>query len=171
MRKLTAGHPIWLLILMIVIQSVLGVSVAMAQPPAAQKKPNPNKTANTKPAESGSLKGPIPTGRAKQELEINGIKFDIFTYKPKNYQDGPLFMMFHGVRRNADVYRDNSIEMADRFGAIIVAPCFDEKRFPTRLYQHGGIYNANHDVMSSERWTWAYVPKMIEQIRKQEGKT
>ena len=72
-------------------------------------------------------------------LGIRRRTFDVFTYKPANYKDGPLIVVFHGVLRNADTYRDNAKKLADRHGALVVAPRFDEKQFPSAKYQQGGL--------------------------------
>src|SRR5437762_3208612 len=77
----------------------------------------------------------FPAGSGKFEVDVEGTRFAIFSYKPSNYQDGPLILVFHGVNRNADDYRDNAITLADRTGALIAAPLFDSERFPSRLYQ------------------------------------
>jgi hypothetical protein len=73
------------------------------------------------------------------------------------------------VLRNAEEYRDHSVEMADRFRALIVAPLFDEKLFPKPKYQFGGILRDGH-VTPREEWTGEYVNRMTKAIRLREGK-
>lgn len=124
---------------------------------------------SNKPSSEVATKS-IPTGSAKRTVEVNNIKIRLFTYKPKNFKDGPLFVVFHGVNRNADVYRDNAIEMADRFGALIVAPEFDEERFPTRMYQRGGLLDKDGNALPRKEWTWSFVPKIVDAVREQESK-
>jgi poly(3-hydroxybutyrate) depolymerase len=48
---------------------------------------------------------PLPSGPAKIEVQANGTPIDVFTYKPDGFDEGPLILVFHGVLRNADVYR------------------------------------------------------------------
>ena len=86
-----------------------------------------------------SSSGPLPVGKSSIDVRFGDDSLRLFTYKPKNYSDGPLIMVFHGVLRNAEEYRDDSVEMGDRFGALIVAPRFDEASFPKPRYQFGGI--------------------------------
>lgn len=59
----------------------------------------------------------IPVGKSVVEARFGDVSLKLFTYKPKDYDDGPLIMVFHGVLRNADEYRDDSVEMGDRFRA------------------------------------------------------
>jgi len=114
--------------------------------------------------------GAIPTGAAKLEAEVGDTRLDVFTYKPKDYTDGPLILVFHGVSRNAESYRDSARELADRHGALVVAPLFDEKRFPTRLYQRGGLLTREGQLVPKEQWTWQLVPKLADGVRRLEGR-
>ncbi|MEW6304917.1 MAG: hypothetical protein AB1705_15695 [Verrucomicrobiota bacterium] len=112
---------------------------------------------------------PIPAGAAQIEVEVNGLKLDAFTYRPANYKDGPLIVVFHGMNRNADDYRDNAKGMGDRFAALIVAPRFDTNRFPVPKYQHGGVMLGGK-LQPQEEWTYSLIPKFIEEVRRREGR-
>src|SRR5690242_15292736 len=92
--------------------------------------------------------GGIPAGSAKIEVEAGGKRLDVFTYKPANYKEGPLLIVFHGTLRNAEEYRDDARDMGDRFGALIAAPRFDRERFPNRKYQRGGLLEADGETVA-----------------------
>lgn len=111
----------------------------------------------------------IPVGDGKIEVEVGGHKLEVFTYKPNEYKDGPLLIVFHGMLRNADTYRDNARGMADRFGAVAAAPLFDSKRFPNVAYQEGGMF-LDGKVQPAERWTGSLVPRLAEAIKRAEGR-
>ena len=82
--------------------------------------------------------GPIPTGDSKLDLDLVGTTIETFVYKPKSYRGERMIIVCHGTLRNADEYSNDSRKMAERFGALVVAPKFDEVRFPNRLYHRGG---------------------------------
>ncbi len=111
----------------------------------------------------------IPMGASSVVYENNGEPLTLFTYKPANYKDGPILVVFHGVRRNAEDYRNFAITMGDRFNAIIVAPTFDSIRFPSARYQRGGIMKKDK-VETQEKWTYSMIPGMVAYIRKIENK-
>ena len=113
---------------------------------------------------------PVPAGRGRIEFPLGGAPLTLFTYKPANYQDGPLLIVFHGVVRNADTYRDSAISIADRFGVVVVAPLLDPERFPEEWYQQGGIIDANHKAKPKEEWMFNVVPKIVADVRAREGK-
>jgi pimeloyl-ACP methyl ester carboxylesterase len=112
----------------------------------------------------------IPLGTSTIEVEVKGVKLEVYAYKPESYKGERMIMVFHGVLRNADEYRDHSKGMGDRFGALIIAPKFDAERFPSRRYQFGGILNAEGKAAPPEEWTYAFVPAIAQEIRSLEGK-
>lgn len=70
----------------------------------------------------------------------------------------PLVIAIHGLNRNAGTARDEWIEAADRYGLIVAAPHFDRERFPTRLFQQGGV----RDQPDSTRWVFATVERFFD---------
>lgn len=120
---------------------------------------------------SGWLRAePLPAGPGKLELPNGTEPITLFTYKPPTYKGGPLLVVFHGVQRNAEDYRNYAITLAERFGVLVVAPHFDAKRFPMARYQRGGLVDAAGKAQPAEQWTYAAVPKIVAHIRALEGK-
>ncbi len=112
---------------------------------------------------------PLPVGKSIVEVRFGEIPLKLFVYKPADFRDGPMLMVFHGVLRNAEEYRDHSIAMGDRFGALIVAPLFDDKTFPLAKYQLGGIV-VNGKATAPEERTGEYVNRIAKEIRQREGR-
>lgn len=110
---------------------------------------------------------PLPKGPAQMECPNAGEPITAFTYKPPTYRHGPLLVVFHGVQRNAEDYRNFAITLAERFGAIVVTPRFDRERFPTARYQRGGLV-VEGAPQPPEQWTYAIVPKLVAEVRARE---
>lgn len=70
----------------------------------------------------------------------------------------PLLIAIHGLERNAETARDNWIEAAERHGLLIAAPHFDKERFPTRLFQQGGV----RDEADPSRWLYAVIERFFD---------
>jgi poly(3-hydroxybutyrate) depolymerase len=68
----------------------------------------------------------------------------------------PLVIAMHGVTRDALQTRDNWLKLAETHQLLVVAPYLDRKRFPTQLYQQGGV------VGEPDRTKWLY--PMIERL-------
>jgi hypothetical protein len=114
---------------------------------------------------------PIPSGPGRIEVRLGDTKLEAFTYKPADYdaKAGPLILVFHGVLRNADAYRDNGKPLADKLRGLVVAPKFPVSEFPTAKYQFGNLLTAGKPN-PPEQWTWALVPKLADEVRRREGR-
>ncbi len=113
---------------------------------------------------------PLKVGAHRFDFTHEGEVIEVFTYRPPTYRDGPLLVIFHGVARNAEDYRNFAITLAERFRALVVAPRFDKDRFPLERYQRGGLVDKAGRVQPPERWTYAAVPRLVERIRADEGR-
>ena len=110
---------------------------------------------------------PIPVGPGRVVLGKEE-PIEVFTYRPPTYVDGPLILIFHGVGRNAEEYRNFAITLAERFGAIIAAPHFDKARFPYNDYQQGGILREGVARPRGD-WTFSRLPAMISALQEGAG--
>lgn len=70
----------------------------------------------------------------------------------------PLLIAIHGLERDAERARDNWVEAAERHGLLIAAPHFDKERFPTRLFQQGGV----RDEADPARWLYASIERFFD---------
>lgn len=114
---------------------------------------------------------PLATGPSARSVAVkDGLEIEIFCQKPEQARSGPLFIVFHGVKRNAEDYRGFATRLGERHNAIVVAPQFDAKRFPSRLYQQGGILTKDGTAVSAEERTYAIVPKIVAAVREWEGR-
>ncbi len=111
---------------------------------------------------------PVPLGKGKVTVDV-GVPLEVFTYKPANYAGGPLVLVFHGVNRNAEDYRNFALTLGERFGVLVAAPYFDLERFPNDAYQRGGVMKAGRP-QPREQWTFALVPKIVAALRAAEGR-
>lgn len=118
---------------------------------------------------SFDLAGGEGAGKGKVTVTIDGTAIEVFTYRPATYTDGALLATFHVVKRNADGYRDDAVPLADKLGMLVVAPYFDEKRFPTKDYQRGGVIKDGKAV-PAEKTTFGLAQRVIDEVRKAEGR-
>jgi len=111
----------------------------------------------------------LPVGAATLVHDNGGEPLRMHTYRPPTYTDGPLLLVFHGVKRNAEDYRNYAIHMAERFRAIVVTPEFDSVRFSSARYQRGGVIRRGNPA-PREAWTYAMVPGIVDFVRGREGR-
>lgn len=111
----------------------------------------------------------IPDGKGSFMLASRGKELRVYTYREPGWRDGPLFLIHHGVNRNADDYRDNGIALARSCGALIAAPAFDNTQFPTEAYQRGGI-TRDGAALAEEEWTFQHIASVVEEMRARTGR-
>lgn len=112
---------------------------------------------------------PVPQGSFRLEVETCRGRLAVFTYKPAAYRDGPLIVVFHGVLRNAEEYRDHARALAERHGAVVVAPYFPDPPFSIERYQKGGLV-VDGRTQPLESCTWWAVPDVVAEIRRREAR-
>lgn len=112
---------------------------------------------------------PFPPGRTTIEVDFEGTPLNLWAYKPDNYVGDGFVLLFHGASRAAEAYRDNAAGFAERFGRLVVVPEFDAERFPSRLYQFGGVFRDDGSFASADEQTFAFVPLLVDHIRSREG--
>lgn len=106
----------------------------------------------------------LPVGRNLSRMAFHENVIRVFSYKPADYQDGPLLVVMHGMDRNAEDYRDRAVVMADQFHALVVAPEFDLKQFPIEAYQRGGVMK-DGKAQPAEKWTFKAVSDLVKNVR------
>ena len=111
----------------------------------------------------------FPVGKGVVEVDFDGTPLRLHFYKPENYTGERFILLLHGASRAAARYRDDASAMADAFESLVVVPEFDLERFPNRLYQYGGVFREDGSLADDDERTYAYVPKLVDYIRSQEG--
>lgn len=108
--------------------------------------------------------GEIRSGCDSLFVDCESARIEVFTYKPSNYAQGPMLVVCHGMLRNADEYRDDARRVADRLGALVVAPLFPAEDFPYDRYQAGGLLDEGR-LAPRASWTWQLLIKVIDEVR------
>lgn len=98
-----------------------------------------------------------------------GLPIEVYQYRPANYDRKKLIVVFHGTNRNADEYCLHAKGLADKYGALVIAPKFDEKRFPSWRYHRGGVFDSKGIPQPEINWTYTMVKKIIKQVQIEEG--
>jgi hypothetical protein len=128
---------------------------------SSEEKPAiPGPTANTS----------IPAGIGQQAADLEGVSLEVFTYQPAGCTVSGALLVFHGLERNAEAYRDYAIPLGQRMCVLVVAPLFDKTRFPTWRYQRGGIVGDDGSVQTPESWTVNLVPRLVSWIRHKQSR-
>jgi hypothetical protein len=101
--------------------------------------------------------------------DLGGDRLEVFTYRPQ-CADPSLLLVFHGAQRDAEDYRDHARPIADRLCMLVLAPRFDRKRFPSWIYQRGGIVDEDGVPQSPRDYTGHLALDLVAWARRQEGR-
>ena len=90
----------------------------------------------------------------------------VWYYSPKkDPADLPVLMVLHGTIRNANVYRDNWIELADKYGILVIAPEFSNGHFPkSRCYNLGNMFNEENIPIEEAKWSYSLIEPLFDHI-------
>lgn len=90
-------------------------------------------------------------------------------YNPKQ----PPVIVFHGMKRNADVYRDGWIELAEKHRFFVLVPEFTEAHYPGTVgYNLGNVFRSETDLTRRPESDWSYhLPEIVFEKLKEQGTT
>ncbi len=111
---------------------------------------------------------PITAGNGQQTVTLGDTALTVYTYRPTTCEARSVLLVFHGVDRNPASYREHARPVADRLCAIVVAPLFDQARFPRDLYQYGGIMR-KHVAAAPGTRTVDLIPALISWAQRASG--
>jgi pimeloyl-ACP methyl ester carboxylesterase len=117
---------------------------------------------------SAAWSDPLPLGDGEVTAQISDVSFRIYSYRPACPVRGML-LVFHGLSRDADSYRDHARKLADQMCFVVLAPLFDDHTFPVWRYQKGGIVKSGA-LQDPRTWPGRYVLGIVQWAQQQEGK-
>lgn len=131
-------------------------------------------------ADSGQSSGRSGDGKPQLETGISRFMFDgwagpelrVWTYVPRSAPaDAPILFVMHGVERDAKRYIEDWTRTAERFGVILIAPEFDERRFPgPGSYNQGGVVDpGTGKAKNPEMWTFSVIEPLFEEVKRRAG--
>ena len=111
---------------------------------------------------------PVPSGKwswvftDKQGQANRPIR--VYTYRPRACDSAcPMWIVLHGMSRNASGLRDTWVDLADRYKFLVVAPEFAQKDWPRAAKYNLGDVADYPDA--PEKWTYAAIDHLFEEMR------
>ncbi len=106
----------------------------------------------------------------EESLGATKTPMTLYTYRSESWQDGdPVVIVFHGMNRNAEAYRNSWIDTAEEKHLLIICPEFDRGKFPgTRYYHFADVLDRegeDHSIQPREEWTFPVVDHIIAGVR------
>lgn len=117
-----------------------------------------------------SMFSQIETGKGSFNFDefpsLKDKKMLVHYYLPKGeVKNMPILFVMHGVLRNADVYRDNWIELANEFRFVVIVPEFSKENFPgSRSYNYGNLFEKNGEPIDEEYWSYSLIDPIFDAV-------
>lgn len=112
----------------------------------------------------------------QEDSLCNGVPFKIWTYVPMHYtSDSKVLFVLHGNKRNADVYRNQWTNIAERNNTLLIVPEFSRKYFPRDVnYNMGNIFkmDSTDKIISPNNrlnWTYSVIEPLFDFVKKKFG--
>jgi poly(3-hydroxybutyrate) depolymerase len=133
--------------------------------PASKNSPSVNRTLSLVTVGSGNFEWTDARGNSDKPIKV-------FFHRPQNWKvNGPIVIVMHGVKRDADRYCQQWTGAADKGNFLIVCPQFLEQEYPTAAYQWGNMFDSNKQPIPREKWTFTAVEHLFDQIKSITGST
>lgn len=128
-------------------------------------------------ADDGRSSGRSSDAGSRMEAGISRFVFDgwsgpelrVWTYVPSSVTaDARILFVMHGVERDAKRYIADWARTAERYGVILVAPEFDERRFPgPESYNQGGVIDPRTGkTRDPETWTFSVIEPLFDEVKR-----
>ena len=97
---------------------------------------------------------------------LQGDSMRVFYHRPEgNVQQMPILFVMHGIKRNADTYRDNWIKLADEKGILVIVPEFTQDRFPgSRAYNNGNVQSKSGEIQPDSLWSFSLMDPIFDGV-------
>lgn len=95
----------------------------------------------------------------------------VFYYKPNgDVKNMPILFVMHGVLRNADTYRDNWVDLSEKYKVLIIVPEFSTQYFPgSRSYNYGNLKTKGGELNDEAIWSYSLIDPVFDYVVKLTG--
>lgn len=119
-----------------------------------------------------------PAGAEAAKIRImvqtpGGLEQYVYLGRPVNLgTDRPVVFVMHGVRRNADEYRDQWNDLAEAHRFLLVVPEFSDANFPeAEGYNYGNVYGPDGEIQPRSVWAFEAIEPIFDEVRRRFGVT
>jgi poly(3-hydroxybutyrate) depolymerase len=87
----------------------------------------------------------------------------------KSRADDPVLIVMHGVKRDAERYRDEWVPHARKYGCVLLAPEFSQAAFPGERYNVGRTSDESGQPLAREAESFSYIEPIFEAMKAATG--
>lgn len=96
----------------------------------------------------------------------------VWYYRPLNLPvAAPIVFVMHGVKRDAQAYRDTWMVAAERFKFLLLCPEFAATEYPRKAYQLGNLTDDAGNPLPRSGWTFGAIEHLFDFVKETTGNT
>ena len=121
----------------------------------------------TIPAQSAEMK----PGAGRFHFTQAGKTVPVWYYLPVDAKpNAPVLFVMHGVKRDAERYRNEWLPHALQRGFILITPEFSEKDFPgSDGYNNGNIVDSKDNPLPQSQWSFSFLEPIFDAVKAATG--
>lgn len=102
----------------------------------------------------------------------SGPTLTVCYYHPRLVgREAPVVFVMHGVKRDADYYRDTWKSAAERLGFLLLCPEFPADAYPRKAYQLGNLFDERRRPLPGQEWTFHTIERLFDSVKEATGNT
>lgn len=96
----------------------------------------------------------------------------VWYYRPSHLSNtAPIVFVIHGVKRDADNYRNTWMAAAELFGFLLICPRFHKSDYPRTAYQLGNMVDDAGELLPENEWTFGVIERLFDFVKEVTGNT
>ena len=97
----------------------------------------------------------------------DGAPMWVWYYRPAGLRlDSRVLFVLHGVLRNADLYRDDCIRLAQEYRVLLLVPEFSRALYPTNdSYNFGNLFDEAGAPVPESRSSFSVIDRVFDELR------
>lgn len=97
----------------------------------------------------------------------DGPTLPVWYYTPASLEPAtPVLFVMHGQGRNGDEYRDQWVQLSEKYSFLLVVPTFSEKDFPERAgYNFGNVFTADGRRRPISQWGYTAIERIFDHVK------
>lgn len=119
---------------------------------------------------------PVTLGKGRfsytDPLVNPGKTLTVWYYLPvdKKVDRIPILFVMHGTLRNGETYRNQWVDLAQKYGVLLLVPEFSGDDYPGGKYNRGNVLGKDDEALQpSETWTFAVLERLFDYTKKITG--
>ncbi len=99
-------------------------------------------------------------------------RLKVWYYQPRlPGREAPVVFVMHGVKRDADYYRDTWKSAAERFGFLLLCPEFSADTYSRKAYQLGNLFDEGRRLLPGSEWIFHAIERLFDSVKEATGNT